>query len=237
MKRPFESVRESFFENLDNLRENQRYNFSNFDKYMVWVVGFSIGGLSIIVSNLTSFNQLFSHCVIKIILVLLTTSIIAGLIYRLAFYMFQVEYQKIEFYLQGAFSEKEIMAIDPLDLSDENDINEIIRHLKIDFGIDVSGMLNIYNQVDDAGKSIILNDLKKHHQKTGEWAKADYDYAMNYAKSVFREAFGLSEKRIEKAFNSMSPKKLKIFNWTVNIAFLLSCFSFIAVIIILTSLY
>lgn len=61
MKRPFETVTETFFENLDKLKENQRYNFNNSEKFMLWIVGFSIGGLSIIVTNLTQFNQSFSH--------------------------------------------------------------------------------------------------------------------------------------------------------------------------------
>lgn len=57
MKRPFEFVRETFFENLDKIRENQRYNFNNSEKFMIWIVGFSIGGLSIIVTNMTNFGQ------------------------------------------------------------------------------------------------------------------------------------------------------------------------------------
>ena len=48
MKSPFETVTETFFENLDKLKENQRYNFNNSEKFMIWIVGFSIGGLSII---------------------------------------------------------------------------------------------------------------------------------------------------------------------------------------------
>src|SRR5690348_17672665 len=105
MKRPFDSIRETFFENLDKLKENQRYNFSNSDKYMVWVVGFAIGGLSIIVTNLTQFNQSFSHSIIKAVLILLSISIISGIIYRWSFYLWQVQYQNIEFYFQGAFSD------------------------------------------------------------------------------------------------------------------------------------
>src|SRR5438552_1341512 len=117
MKRAFEALRETFFENLDKLRENQRYSYSNSDKYMVWVVGFSIGGLSIIVTNLTQFSQSFNHVIIKTILILLSISIISGVVYRWAFYLFQVQYQNMEFYLQGAFSNKEIMEIDADDLT------------------------------------------------------------------------------------------------------------------------
>lgn len=237
MKRPFDTVKETFFENLDRLRENQKYNFSNSEKYMIWIVGFSIGGLSIIVTNLTSFHQIFPHCVIKTVLILLTTSIIAGIIYRWAFYVYQIQYQSIEFYLQGAFSDKEIMEIEPDDLTNEADIKEVIRRIKTDFGEDTSHVLEIFNNVDQVHKDFLLKDLKAHYKRMGEWAKKDFEFAMQYVKDTYKTAFGLSDKRIEKLFKSSSAKKLKLWGWAVVFAFLISCLTFIAVLVILTVLY
>ena len=237
MKRPFDTVKEMFFENFEKLKENQRYNFSNSDKYMVWVVGFAIGGLSIIVTNLTQFNQTFNHCVIKAILILLSISIISGIIYRWSFYLWQIQYQSIEFYLQGAFSDKEIMETEPDDLSNETDIKEVVRRIKTDFGEDVSHILPLYNQADANLKEYLLKDLKQHYKKVGEWAKKDFEFAMKYVKDVYQKAFGLSEKRIDKMFNAKNSAKLKFFGWTTAIAFLISCLSFIAVVIILCAAY
>ena len=237
MKRPFETVKETFFENLDKLQENQRFNFSNSDKYMVWVVGFSIGGLSIIVTSLTQFNQSFSHYIVKTILILLAISIISGILYRWAFYLWQIQYQNVEFYLQGAFSDKEIMETNPDDLTKETDIKEVVRRIKTDFGEDVSHVLPIYEQVDNAGKAYLLNDLKNHYKRSGEWAKKDFEFAMDYVKDVYKTAFGLSQKRIDHLFKSDAAKNLKLFGWTSAIMFLLSCLSFIAVVIILCIVY
>lgn len=233
MKSPFETVTETFFENLDKLKENQRYNFANSEKFMIWIVGFSIGGLSIIVTNFTQFNQSFSHFVVKTILMLLSLSIISGIIYRWAFYLFQIQYQNIEFYLQGAFSNKEIMDTDPDDLTDETDIKEVVRRLKSDFGEDTSFILDEYSKTNDAGKSFLLNDLKGHYKKVGESVKKEYEFAINYVKKTYKEAFGLSDKRINKLFNSNTARKLKISGWTTAIAFFISCLSFIAVVVIL----
>jgi hypothetical protein len=233
MKGPFETVTETFFENLDRLKENQRYNFSNSEKFMIWIVGFSIGGLFIIVSNLTQFNQSFSHDILKTILILLSISIISGIVYRWAFYLFQIQYQNIEFYLQGAFSNKEIMDTNPDDLSSETDIKEVVRRLKIDFGEDASFVLEDYSKVNDAGKLFLLNDLKAHYKKVGKSVKEEFEFAMNYAKDTFKRAFGLSDKRIEKLFNSNTAKKLKAYGWTIAIAFFISCLSFITVLVIL----
>ena len=237
MKRPYESIKEVFFENLDKVKENQRSNYEFLDKYMLWVVGFSITALGIIVTKLTEFGKEYDHSIIKIILILLSTSIISGIIYRLAFYFWQVQYQRIEFYLQGAFSDKEIMDTDPDDLINENDIKEVIRRIKNDYGEDLSHELVLYDKAPPNIKQLILDDLKTHYRKTGEWAKRDFEFGMDYVKSIYKTALGVSQKRIDKLFTEQKPTKLKIYGWTTFIAFLLCCLCFIAVIIILCISY
>ncbi len=129
---------------------------------MVWIVGFSVGGLSLIVSNISQFDKTFCYTLTKSILILLTISIISGIVYRIAFYAYQSYYRQIEFFLDGAFSNKEFMEIDPDDLEEEIDMKEVIRRMKEDFGEDVSYMSEIYDQADLEVKSFLLNDLKKH---------------------------------------------------------------------------
>ena len=237
MKRPYEAIKEMFFENLTQLRENQKYNFSNSEKFMIWLVGFSIGGLSLIVTHLTEFNELYSRNIIKTVLVLLTISIVSGIVYRWAFYLFQIQYQGIEFYLKGAFSNQEIMDIDADDLEEEQDIKEVVRRMKVDFGEDVSHVIEIFNQVDSNAKLFLLQDLKSYHKRTAAWAKADYDLAIGYVKDTYKNAFGISDKKIEKMFSSTSRYLLKFWGSVVTIAFFISCLSFIAVIVLLTILY
>jgi hypothetical protein len=237
MKRPFEFVMDTFFEGLDNLKENQRLNFNNSEKFMIWVVGFSIGGLSIIVTNLAQFSNSFDHCTIKTILILLSTSIISGILYRWFFYIYQTLYQNIEFYLQGAFSRQQIMEVNPDDISNENDINEVIRRLKVDYDDDVSHILDEYATLTEEGKLIVLNDLKARYENIAQGAKREFENAMDYAKNTFKEAFGLSDKAADKMFQPNSSKKFKIFGLLTSIAFLISCLSFIAVVIILCIKY
>ena len=237
MKRPFETVTETFFENLDKLKENQKYNFEHSEKFMLWIVGFSIGGVSLIVTNLTQFNQTFTHDIVKAILILLSISIISGIIYRWTFYLFQIQYQSIEFYLQGAFSNKEMMDMDPDDLTNETDIKEVLRRLKSDFGEDAYFILEDYNNITQEGKEYLLSDIKNHYKKVGEGVKKEYEFSMAYVKGIFKEAFGLSDKRINKLFNSNTSKKLKLFGRLTAFAFIISCLTFISVIIILCVKY
>lgn len=237
MKRPFEFVMDTFFESLDNLKENQRYNFNNSEKFMIWVVGFSIGGLSIIVTNLAQFSNSFDHRTIKTILILLATSIISGILYRWFFYIYQILYQNIEFYLQGAFSRQQIMEVNPDDISNENDINEVIRRLKVDYDDDVSYILDEYAKLTEEGKLIVLNDLKTRYQIIAQGVKKEFEFAMDHSKDTFKKAFGLSDKVANRMFKPNSSRKFRLFGLLTTIAFLISCLSFIAVVVILCIKY
>lgn len=234
MKRPFESVREIFFDNIARSRENAKFIFEHSDKLMVWIVGFSIGGLSLIVSQLTEFNQSFTHCILKGVLILLSISIVSGIIYRIAFYFYQIQYKNIEIFLETAFSNREFMNIEPDDLSEETDIKEVVRRLRDDFGEDLSYIFNIHASVDDNHKTILLEDMKKHYAKVGEWAKKDFINAIDFAKDTYKKAFGLNDRQINNVFEkSNSTTLLKIYGWISKVCFLISCTTFISVIIIL----
>lgn len=234
MKRPFESVREIFSENLKSEKENQRLNFANLDKIMIWINGISLAGLSIIVTNITQFNQNYSHCFIKTILIFLVISIITGIIYRIAFFFFQIRYQQIEAYLSGAFSGKEIMPIEPEDLTNETDINNIITSLRVDFGVDLSFELENYEKANDAEKEVIINKLKKHYKSIGEFVQKEYNITFKFVNDVYSEAFGSSSKiSIDKDTVISNAKKFKCLDWITSISLFLSCISFIIAIIIL----
>lgn len=238
MKRPFESITETFSNSLERVRENQIINFSNSEKFLVWVVGFSIGGISIIFTNLTSINQLYCYFVIKLVLCCLCLSIVSGLFYRLSFYKVQFYYQQIEFYLQGAFSNTEnMMETNPKDLSDVEDIHEIIRKLKSDYDLDYNYVLEIFDNYDQTNKEIIRQNLKKNYKITGEAVKQEYEFSMNYVQDVYAKAFGISKKEVEKNLNNSACKYFKIYGRISSIAFTLSCFSFLFVIILLAILY
>lgn len=237
MKKPSEIIQELIIENLDKLQENQRHNFSNIDKFMIWVVGFSIGGISIIATNITQFNQLFSHLIIKITLILLVISVISGLVYRWFFYLFQAQYQNGEMYLKEAFSNKEIMELEEDAIDDEQDILEIIRRLRTDFGEEVSHMQEVYSNSNDNIKGLIVIDLKNHYRRLAKWAKADYELGIKHIKETFKEAFGYSEKKIEKFFNNSTGRNIQFYGRIVNVAFYTSCLSFISVLIILCIKY
>ena len=238
MKRPFESITETFSNSLERVRENQISNFSNSEKFMVWIVGFSIGGVAIIFTNLTSINELYNYNIIKLVLCCLCLSIISGLIYRWSFYKVQYYYQNIEFYLQGAFSNKEeMMESCPDDLSEVNDIHEIIRKLKIDYDLDYNYILETFESLDEVNREIIKNNLRKNYKTTADSIKREYEFTIDYVQDVYANAFGISKDKIKKTLNKNSSKYFNLYGKISSISSIISCFSFMFVIILLAIIY
>lgn len=237
MKEPFDEIIDIYSENLERVRENQLRNFENSEKFMLWIVGFSIGGLSLIISNFTSFHNHYDSEIIKIVLVFLSISVISGIIYRWAFYTFQIHYQAIEFYLKGAFSNRETMLTHREDVSIETDFRKLVFLMNYDFGVDLKHKIEEYDNANENLKEFLLNDLKNYYTLHNKLAIESYESAIKYVDDTHKKAFGLSDNEIKKIKNTNHPKLLKIYRKITICGFAISCLTFIFVIILLTVLY
>jgi hypothetical protein len=233
MKRPLEAIRETMFENLDKLQENQKTNFENSEKFLLWVVGFSIAGITIIASNISEFRMKYDGSIVKSTLVLLTASIVSGIVYRWAFFHYQLQYQKIEFFLHGAFSNQEVVEVDSQDISEETDIMVVLRRIKLDYNEDYSAFLELYLRQNEVEKLETLTGLKKYYKILNDDAIIEYEFAKNHVKEIYKDAFGISDKTAGKIFRPHNPRKFKLYGWVTAIALLVSVFTFTAVLIVL----
>lgn len=240
MKRPFDTVREAIFELMQNHKQHSKELIEQIDKLLLWVVGFSIGGLSLIVSNLATFSKGFNYGILKSILILLSISIISGIVFRIACYFIQIYNNQINVYIESVYSDKEFMEIEPEDLTSETNINEVLRRLQVDFGEDASKILSAYSSVDLSNATnynYLLNDLKEHYKKIGEWAKRDYEIAIEFAKDTMQKAYGYSAKQIDRIIDDNTSAKWQIGVKVAYFSFLVSCITFISVIVILCVTY
>jgi hypothetical protein len=135
MKRSFDTVTKLFLANFQNNKQHIQFTFEYFDKLLIWIVGFSIGGLSIIVTNLTEFNNTFDEQIIKLSLFFFVISIVSGVLFKLLYYFYQMEYLKIERFLEYSF----IFAKDIVDeIVEDRNIYFYVKILKEGLGIDSS---------------------------------------------------------------------------------------------------
>ena len=239
MERPFDSKIRLVYESLEKTKENFIFNFNQNDKILVWIVGFSVTTITLIISNISNIGENYSSFILKIILFLLSTSIISGIIYRLSALLFLQKYQSIMFFLEGAFSREKSMPTEIQKLKNTDDIHEIYQKIKTDFDHDYYDIVQLYNQSQSIeSKKYYVNYLNNEYERLAEWAKNEYNYADEYMKDVYKTAFGFSDKKINKIFNENKDSfYLKIWSWISVISIIICIVSFISVILTLALSY
>lgn len=239
MERPFDTRLKLVYETLEKTKENFIFNFNQNDKILVWIVGFSVTAISLIISKISDISENYSDYILKTVLLLLTTSIISGIIYRLSALLFLQKYQSIMFFLEGAFSKEKTMPTETQELKNPDDIHEIYQKIKTNFDYDYSDIIELYNQPQSAeSKNYYIEYLKNEYARLAEWAKNEYQHADEYMKSVYKIAFGLSDKQISKLFSKNKDSfYLKLWGWISVISISICLITFISVIVILSMNY
>ncbi|MDP2527610.1 hypothetical protein [Maribacter dokdonensis] len=239
MERPFDTRLRQTYGTLEKTKANFIFNFSQNDKILVWIVGFSVTGISLIVSKISDIAENYSDCILKTVLILLTASIISGIIYRFSALLFLTKYQNIMFYLEGAFSKEKTMPTETRELKKPDDIHEIYQKIKADFDHDYEDVLNLYNQPQtDESKKYYIDYLKSEYQRLAEWSASEYKIADDYVKGVFKTAFGFTDKKINKIFSKNNDSfYLKLWGRICGISITVCLISFVSVLIILAFNY
>jgi len=237
MNTPYDTIVEIMRNNLDKQSENQRNNFNNIDKYMIWIVGFSSGTVALIVSNLTSFNSIFPHSLLKFLLFLLFISILSGITFRYLLYKYQMQYQDRELYLYSAFSNIDSMTVDADSIETETDIYKILNALKIDFNIDFMYLAKEYNEAPESIKIETLNFLKERHRQASVLTKESFQSGLDYIIDTYAKAYGISKEEFQKQLKGGDLRKLHLYRKLTNAAFWFCCGSFLLVVILLAIFY
>jgi len=239
MESPFDTRLRLVYETLEKTKENFIFNFNQNDKILVWIVGFSVTAISLIISKISNISETYSAYILKTVLILLAISIISGIIYRFSALLFLKKYQSIMFFLEGAFSKEKIMPTETRELNNPDDIHEIYQKIKTDFDHDYSDIVDLYNQPQtEESKKYYVDYLKNEYKRLTEWAKNEYEYADEYMKTVYKTVLGLSDKEINKLFNQNNDTfYLKMWSWISVISISICLITFVSVIIILTFNY
>ncbi|KOS06580.1 hypothetical protein AM493_11450 [Flavobacterium akiainvivens] len=237
MERPFETILKISYSAVEKDKENLIFTFDQLDKIIIWVVGFSVTTLSLIVSQIFFANN-YSRCILKTVLILCIISTIFGIIYRISALLRIRYYQNISFHLANAFANHEIMPIETMDFEGYN-INQINKTITSDFGYDYSDIVQLYNDTDNAEKrQYYIDYLKGEYERLVELSKKEFIAAEKFVKQTMQEAFKFSDKKVDKLFDNDNDISLLKFFDTLGIAsFLITLISFISVLIILVFNY
>ena len=234
MERPFDTRLRQTYGTLEKTKANFVFNFQQNDKILV-----AVTAISLIISNITAINQIYSDCILKAILILLSTSIVCGIIYRFSALLFLIKFQNVMFFLEGAFSKEKSMPTQTRELKNPNDIHEIYQNIIVDFDHNYYDVVNLYNQAQtDQSKKFYVDYLKNEYERLADWSTKEYLTADKYVKNVFQTAFGFSDKKIERIFSKNNDtSKLKLWSWICGISIAICLICFVVVLIILALNY
>lgn len=236
MKNAFELVREIEFNNLDKKSENFNNNILNIEKFILWVVGFSIGGIGLIISNIDKLKLNYKECDLKITLLFFIIALVFGILSRFSIHQFQVYTQVIDIFIRTQLSNYDFPELIADDISEEKNFYRIIDRFKLDFGLDYSRYLIDFDKFSIEHQQIQIDELKEKYKEIVNFNQKIFKDGQEYVREVYRQAYGFSERKSKKMFYVSQNKIANKFNlWKnlVDISFGICFLSFLTAVIIL----
>lgn len=231
MKNPFELIREIELSNLDQKINNFYVNILNIEKFILWIVGFSVGGIALIISNIDKLRLNYNDFNLKIALLFFITSVFLGIFNRFSIHKFLIFSQITDIFLRNSLSNYNFPTLNPESISNETDFFEILDRFKLDFDLDYSRYIEEYknySQPDHRARAI--NELKDRHQEIAKFLQKTFTDGQENVRSIYKEAYNFSNKKSEKIYYTSQLKIAKKFNfWRcfVNLSFIFCGLTFI----------
>ena len=225
MKTPFDSILEDTYEELEESKKDTLFIISYMDKIIVWLVGFSVVGITFIISNSRLINQTFSLSQNIVIICLLTLIVIFGIVFRVLNVYIILRFNRAFKELKSNTRNKKLMNI-RRDIDKINDISQLIQFLSIDFGQDYSWKIQKPNITEEAE---LIKYLKEEHKRLKKFALNSSNEGIDYVKDLNVRILGIPEDELNKKRSTKIYYMMQLNDYIAKALLL----SFIYVIIII----
>lgn len=229
--RPFDQLREIFRTSNRESRELLKYVFEKSDNISLWIIGLSIGGISIFANNIADIQKTISPCLLRPILLLLAISVTSGIIYRGLYLYFFVVLNNTLRGIDIAFSNQKTMDTES-NLNGKETFKELVEKLKDGFGDDLSYLIPAYDNIDNTAKAELYKSIVTHYLKSVEFAQKDTALAMDFVADTYSKFYGISKEKFLKKLNSHNSGRQ--YKWTLRITTL---FYFIYILTFIAALF
>jgi hypothetical protein len=226
--RPFDQIREIFRTTNRENRELLKYVFEKSDNISLWIIGLSIGGISIYANNIADIQKTISPCFLQPILLLLTISVTSGIIYRGLFLYFFVVLNNTQRGIDIAFSNQKTMDTESR-LTGKETFKELIEKVKDGLGDDLSHLIEAHEIIDDKNKKILYQSVVDHYLKSVDFAQKDTSLAFDFIADTYSKFTGTSKANYLKKFSSHNAgRQYKWTLWLTTIFYLTYILTFIS---------
>lgn len=233
MKRPSEFIIDSFKESFKKLKIFQNEMFSESNKIMTWLVGFSMTILVLGISNRDKIDTLYCPSTINVIMTLIFLTISFGIIFRIIFIVYQFRLTFLEVTLEQALSGHDIAIFSSTneEIDKTDDLKQLVRSIKVDFGEDLDHLLENFDLIPSNEQETIIKSVKDYYKALGEWSEKDLKKGMEIIKHIYLEIMPLKESRINALFEAKKKdKSIIVYGWVSIISFAITAISFISLL-------
>lgn len=212
--RPFDQFLEIFRSSNRESRVLLKYVFEKSDNISLWIIGLSIGGISIFANNIADIQKVISPCFLRPILFLLSISVTSGIIYRLLYLYFFVVLDNTLRGIDIAFSNQRTMDFESI-LDGNETFKELVETLKDGFGEDLSYLIPVYDNIDTKAKEELYKSVVDHYLKRVNFAQTDANTVLDFIAETYSKFYGKSKEKILRQFNSPNPGRQ--YKWTLRL--------------------
>jgi hypothetical protein len=230
--RPFDQFREISRTANRESRDLLKYVFEKSDNISLWIIGLSIGGISIFANNIADIQKVISPCFLRPILLLLAISVTSGIIYRGLYLYFFVVLNNTLRGIDIAFTNQKTMDTES-NLNGSETFKELIDKVKDGFGDDLSYLIPAFDKIDEKARIEVYKSVVDHYLKSVEFAQKDTDLALDFIADTYSKFYGISKEKFLmklKKPNSGSSQ----YKWTV---ILITTFYFIYILTFIAALF
>jgi hypothetical protein len=195
--RPFDQLREIFRAVNHENRELVKYVFEKSDSISLWIIGLSIGGISIFANNIADIQRAIPLCKLRPILLLLAISVTSGIVYRgLYLYFFSILNNTMRG-IDIAFSNRQMMHTNS-ELTGKETYEELLHKIRSGTGEDFFHLMSEYNMMDDGAKQNRYNQMVDFYLRSVEFAKKDTESALDFIADTYSKFYGVSKRKFLK---------------------------------------
>ncbi len=214
--RPFVQLRELFRAANQENRELLKYVFEKSDSISLWVIGLAVGGISIFANNIADVQGAISPAYLKPILLLLTTSVTSGIVYRGMYLYFFVVLNKTIQGIDIVLSNHRMMATES-NLKGNEIFDQLVKELDIGFGDDLSYLIPLYHKIEEHNKKELYDSVVKHYHAKIKFAQRDTELLFDFVADTYSKFQGINkDKLLSKMKNPQSSGRQyrRTIRWT-----------------------
>lgn len=231
---PFYVIKQLATQELERRKKLIEFVYSQSDAFATWIIGFAIGAVSLIISNIDKLEKNFSGLT-KPIVLLLTLTICFGLLFRYCNNIVIVLHKKLEDYFAGVFGDFDMTPIEPDINIDNLSFDEILFNLKIDFDVEIP--YKPTSSIPEDLKEQERLQLIKYYKQLCRHSRKQFDLIIDHLAEVNEHAYKIKKNRFIEAVEKglKKPKvgfRLKLWSWIISIFYLLFILSFMGATIL-----